>query len=307
MKIYINNPNENWICDRMRDEIMTYGGPIHFTENPAEAEVIWLLANWTWRQTPLDLLTSKRVVTTIHHIDPNKIDKQDYLERDKFTDAYHVPNEKTTKYFPKEINKNKIKTIPYWGNDKLWIPSSFSKEILRDKYSIPNNQLIVGSFQRDTEGFDLKTPKLSKGPDIFCEIVEKIKPKPHVVLCGWRRQYIISRLEAAGITYSYYEMANLQKISELYNCLDLYLVTSRHEGGPQALLECSLKKTPILSTNVGMANEVLSKECLMQGPEEFLDSVHSKTFDHSDENHRRVQKFKIENLFDEYMNFLKAA
>ena len=150
----------------MREEIMTYGGPNYFTGNPVEAEVIWLLANWTWRQTPLDLLTSKRVVTTIHHIDPNKINKQDYLERDKFTDAYHVPNEKTTKYLPKEINKNKIKIIPYWGNDKLWAPSAFSKEILRNKCSIPNNQLTVGSFQRDTEGFDLKTPQLQQFSDL---------------------------------------------------------------------------------------------------------------------------------------------
>ena len=32
---------------------------------------------------------------------------------------------------------------------------------------------LIGSFQRDTEGYDLKTPKLSKGPDIFCDIVEE--------------------------------------------------------------------------------------------------------------------------------------
>jgi glycosyltransferase involved in cell wall biosynthesis len=96
-------------------------------------------------------------------------------------------------------------------------------------------------------------------------------------------------------------MANLEETSELYNCLDLYLVTSRYEGGPQALLECSLNKTPILSTDVGMANEVLSKGCLMEGPEEFLDSIHSKTFNHSDENYQRVQKFKIENMFSKYL------
>ena len=44
----------------------------------------------------------------------------------------------------------------------------------------------------------------------------------------------------------------------MYNCLDLYIVSSRYEGGPQAIFECALTKTPIISTNVGVAPEVLS-------------------------------------------------
>ena len=48
----------------------------------------------------------------------------------------------------------------------------------------------------------------------------------------------------------------------LYNTLDLYLVTSRVEGGPQAILECAITKTPIMSTDVGVASEILSKESI---------------------------------------------
>ena len=33
---------------------------------------------------------------------------------------------------------------------------------------------LVGSFQRDTEGSDLISPKLIKGPDIFIEIVKNM-------------------------------------------------------------------------------------------------------------------------------------
>ena len=43
-------------------------------------------------------------------------------------------------------------------------------------------------------------------------------------------------------------MTNFKMLNELYNVLDLYLVTSRIEGGPQALVECGQTKTPILST-----------------------------------------------------------
>ena len=35
------------------------------------------------------------------------------------------------------------------------------------KYNLSNEDYIVGSFQRDTEGHDLHSPKLSKGPDLF--------------------------------------------------------------------------------------------------------------------------------------------
>ena len=48
-------------------------------------------------------------------------------------------------------------------------------------------------------------------------------------------------------------MADILLVNKLYNILDLYLVTSRIEGGPQAILECALTKTPILSTDVGVA------------------------------------------------------
>ena len=43
-------------------------------------------------------------------------------------------------------------------------------------------------------------------------------------------------------------MVNFDQLNELYNCLDLYIVSSRLEGGPQAIIECALSKTPIIST-----------------------------------------------------------
>ena len=45
-------------------------------------------------------------------------------------------------------------------------------------------------------------------------------------------------------------MVNTDQLNELYNCLDLYVVASRVEGGPQAIIECALSKTPIISTDM---------------------------------------------------------
>ena len=84
-----------------------------------------------------------------------------------------------------------------------------------------------------------------------------------VILSGKRRNYVISELHKNKIDYKYFEMADFSTLNELYNILDLYLVTSRLEGGPQALVECGQTMTPIISTNVGIADEILSNKSIM--------------------------------------------
>ena len=39
--------------------------------------------------------------------------------------------------------------------------------------------------------------------------------------------------------------------------MDLYLVTSRDQGGPKAILECKATGVPIVSTRVGMAQDLI--------------------------------------------------
>ena len=67
-------------------------------------------------------------------------------------------------------------------------------------------------------------------------------------------------------------MIDLQELNELYNILDLYIVTSRIEGGPQAILECAVSKTPIVSTDVGVASEILDSKSIFK-PEEFNKAI----------------------------------
>ena len=57
-------------------------------------------------------------------------------------------------------------------------------------------------------------------------------------------------------------MVNINTLNELYNILDLYIVSSRLEGGPQAIIECATTKTPIISTDVGVASEILHSDSI---------------------------------------------
>ena len=74
---------------------------------------------------------------------------------------------------------------------------------------------MIGSFQRDTEGYDLKSPKLSKGPDKLIQSIKQIQEEEEVfvVLAGKRRQFVIKELERNGINYKYFEMLSFTELN----------------------------------------------------------------------------------------------
>ena len=259
-------PSEDWIVDRFVKEWNEDNSDISVM-HPKDADVIWLLADWAWRQLAQPgLLSGKKIITTVHHIVPEKFDQNslnDFILRDKFTTVYHVYNEQTLNFIRK-FTKKDIQVIHYWANQKIWKQSG-DKEQLRKKYQLPSNSFLVGSFQRDTEGHDLKSPKLEKGPDLFVDYVYdlfKQHEKLHVVLAGWRRQYVIGRLNSLGIPFTYFERPKHEVINDLYQTLDLYPVTARCEGGPQALIECGLLNVPVVSRNIGIAKQVLQDKSI---------------------------------------------
>jgi len=263
-KVYINKANENWIIDRVRKEWIEYKNPHTYFKQ--FADVIWVLSPWTWSKLNFEKYKSKKIICSIHHIEEEKFEKNDYKNFkyfEQFIDSYHVISLNTKKQLLKYTDK-KINAIPLWADQNIWFPIE-DKYNLRNKYKIDKSSYLVGSFQRDTEGLDLMSPKLIKGPDRFFEIVKNlnlIHKNLVVLLAGKRRQYIISKLEESKIKYLYFEMVPNNILNELYNCLDLYIVSSRIEGGPQAILECAMSKTPIISTNVGIAPEILSPESI---------------------------------------------
>lgn len=262
MKIYVNKVKENWIIDRVRKDWYKYKKDIstHFI---SRSEIIWILSPWVWKTIPQKYLKEKKILCSHYHFDFENFNKKDFNELDSFVDQYHVISQKTKNQLTTLTDK-KITSIPFWINQNNFYYIE-NKINLRNKLGFKIDEYLIGSFQRDTESKDLSSPKLIKGPDIFLEIVTNIYQKNRnmkVVLAGKNRQFLISEFEKLNIPYKYFEMVNASKLNELYNILDLYLVTSRIEGGPQAILEASTTRTPILSTDVGVASEILHKNSI---------------------------------------------
>ena len=265
MKIFISNLNESWIIDRMKEEFSNFNPKI-VTDNIKNSDIIWIIAPWMWKKIPKKYLKAKTVVCSIHHLEEKDFKGsalKDFYSRDKYVNYYHTISNKSKEEIRK-LTPKKIVSIPFWINENIFF-SLEDKSNLRSKYNLPKESLIIGSFQRDTEGKDLKSPKLIKGPDQFVEIVKSFSKRNKnllVLLAGYRRQYLIKKLEEENIDYKYIELVDFEILNELYNCLDLYIVSSRIEGGPQAILECGITKTPLISTDVGIATEILSSESI---------------------------------------------
>ena len=265
MKVYLSKINESWIIDRMRKEWYEHNSEVS-TEKINESDIIWIISPWLWKKLPKRYLKKNKVVCSVYHFEEKDFERdslKDFYKRDSYVDEYHV----ISPYIEKDLRNlttKPITYIPFWVNESIWfnIPN---KSNLRKKYNIDEESYLIGSFQRDTEGSDLKSPKLIKGPDRFIEIVKSKKDDLNnlkVVLTGKRRQYVISELEKLNIDYVYLEMVTFEELNELYNILDLYIVSSRIEGGPQAVVECGITKTPIISTDVGFATDILSSESI---------------------------------------------
>ena len=131
---------------------------------------------------------------------------------------------------------------------------------IKKRLKIDENKIVIGSFQKDGHGWNkgLK-PKLLKGPDIFCKVVKKLHEKYdiHVLLTAPARGYVKNKLDEFQIPYSHFLLNNHLEIIDYYNVLDVYLISSRIEGGPKALLESMATGIPLVTTNVGMVPEMI--------------------------------------------------
>jgi glycosyltransferase involved in cell wall biosynthesis len=130
----------------------------------------------------------------------------------------------------------------------------------REQLGIPADAICIGSFQKDGNGWgEGLEPKLIKGPDIFVEAVRRLSRthKVHCLLTGPSRGYVKKALGDLGIPFTHRLLGDYKDIVDHYRCLDLYLVTSREEGGPMALMECMAAGIPLVSTRVGMAPDII--------------------------------------------------
>ncbi|MCI5222496.1 MAG: glycosyltransferase [Candidatus Electrothrix sp. AR4] len=180
--------------------------------------------------------------------------------------------------------------IPYSVDTEVFQPlhlDGISKRELRNRYQIPESAFLISNFMRDSLGHDLALPKQQKGVELFLEIgigLKKNNIPVHFLLAGPRRHWIRNKLREYSVPFTFVgneterddsarNIIAADGIRELYCASDLHLVTSRWEGGPRSVLEAAATKTPILSTPVGVAPDILSNKSLYTSIDEAVDQA----------------------------------
>jgi len=159
------------------------------------------------------------------------------------------------------VPSGKLASVPIGINCTLFdLPSPEERKRARARFGVAEEQVVVGSFQKDGVGWgEGLEPKLIKGPDVFLETVANLSRTMavFVLLTGPSRGYVRKGLERLGIPYHHEFVEDYADLVPFYHALDLYLVTSREEGGPKAVMESMAAGVPLVTTRVGMAPDLV--------------------------------------------------
>jgi len=210
---------------------------------------------------------------------------------------------------------------PFYVDENIFKKLDISKKELSDNFNIDYNDIrdkfLIGSFQRDSLGADLSKPKWQKDPDILIEIMKRLDRNKYILLlAGPRRHYIINQCIKHSINYifigdeSYIKnmqddiqinSTDIESMPYLYNLINLYIVSSKSEGGPKAIPEAVLSGTNIISTDVGFAKDLIGKQAIYQNSDEAINTINNIeniTFTNKIKEYYSFERFKsrIENI-----------
>ncbi|MGC9223231.1 MAG: glycosyltransferase family 4 protein [Terracidiphilus sp.] len=124
------------------------------------------------------------------------------------------------------------------------------RKVRPSRFGIPPGRFVVGFL--GNKGSDLDYGR--KGTDVLLEVARKAAaaiPNFHLVMGGpgWDKE--VQSLRAMGVSVSATGYLRKADLPALYSALDVYLLTSRVEGGPVTILEAMACETAVVSTRVG--------------------------------------------------------
>ena len=228
-----------------------------------------------WRNGTRYLHSSNKTIGTIWHIIPGASRNQHIPELADSLGHLHTGSSTTKQQLlTLGVPEHKISVIPLGVNLDIFRPGTpLEREQLRRNLHIPPNRTVIGSFQKDGVGWEAgDAPKHEKGPDVFLKVVTDLSKqfRIHVLLVGPARGFVSKGLTANKIPFT--NVGYLPRhadIAQYYRALDLYLITSRIEGGPAALLEAWASGIPVVTTNVGLVPDLArhQKTALITPPE----------------------------------------
>ncbi|WP_300438810.1 glycosyltransferase family 4 protein [Christiangramia sp.] len=166
-------------------------------------------------------------------------------------------SEYVREHFSKILTKkNREKLVVVYNGVKVLEQLPKADFNLRDKFNIPKDHFLIGSIANHTKAKDLP---------VLVETLDEI-----VNVQGNKKVSLIQMGQFSGLTEELKDLIKEKKLDghiELAGFLknasafmpqfDMVLITSEREGGPSSLVEALHYKTPVVSTKVGVVEEVI--------------------------------------------------
>ncbi|GAA4319541.1 glycosyltransferase family 4 protein [Pontixanthobacter gangjinensis] len=153
-----------------------------------------------------------------------------------------------------EENKKKLVIVRNGVNlSENQTPAPFQ---LREKLSIPDSKLLVGNIANHTKAKDLKTLVRA----IHHLVFELKLTDFHLVQIGEftkRTEEYKSLAKELKVDKYISFMGFTEKASRFLPQFDVFVMSSEREGGPSSVIEALYYKTPVVSTRVGVVDEVI--------------------------------------------------
>ena len=288
-KVYVlGKDNIGWSIDKDRQytikAIKSIDG-YEIVDNIFKADIIyavWWNQLLSWKFKLFNVFFKKRIIACITN---DLAHQQNEIKTilDKVSIFVYANSFQKEQLLELGVKEDQLFFNPFYVNEQIFKKLDLSKYELAKKfnidYEIIKDKFLIGSFQRDSLGADLSKPKWQKNPNLLVEIFNKLdKNKYLLVLAGPRRHYIINKCKEYKIPYifigdeSYIEnnqddlsvnALNVEDMPYLYNLIDLYIVSSKSEGGPKAIPETVLCQKNIISTDVGFAKDLLDSNTIL--------------------------------------------
>jgi glycosyltransferase involved in cell wall biosynthesis len=201
-------------------------------------------------------------VASVHHVEPHEHGKIVHACR---ADVIHVMAREWQDYL-----KEKIPTPVIYSRGGV-APAILKGSPVRR----PRTPFRIGTF-----GFP-RTFQDRKRVDLLIKTLVLLKnkiPQPFCFIAqgeGWKEFSI--HFAQAGIDFKYRGIVAAQEVWKSYSDIDLYLCSSTYEGGPLTIMEALAHEVPVVSTNVGLAKEILPQGggtlCPVEDPDALSEAL----------------------------------
>lgn len=154
------------------------------------------------------------------------------------------------------INRNLIGKVTVGCDHSVFHPPSAAERLsARNRLGFRSDQIVVGFVAK-------KALSGRKGSDILVKAIEEIvKQSPQrfgflMIGPGWSQ--LVERLRDQGVAVHYSSYVDdHHQLAPMYHCMNVFWVTSRIEGGPVPLIEAMASGVYSISTEVGIAGEIV--------------------------------------------------